>query len=105
MTAFAGENTKNIWENKICVHEIPACRLDNAKRDGKPVVLYDISAASFIQGRALALQKLKKTLGFFEEKHEDITLMWRRNTVTEDVLSALEPEIYKQYQEMVDEYK
>ena len=105
LTAFAGENTKNIWENKICVHEIPACRLDNAKRDGKPVVLYDISAASFIQGRALALQKLKKTLGFFEEKHEDITLMWRRNTVTEDVLSALEPEIYKQYQEMVDEYK
>lgn len=67
--------------------------------------LYDISAATFVQGRKLALQKLKETLKFFEEKREDIALIWRRNTVTEDVLSALEPEMYEQYKEIVEEYK
>lgn len=58
-----------------------------------------------MQGRECALQKLKETLEFFEGKRDTVALIWRRNMVTEDVLSALEPEIYKQYQEMVAEYK
>lgn len=122
LTAFAGEDTKRVWEDKIHVHEVPVCSLDysnifeklpitwkqiiqpeNTIR--KQIILYDISAASFMQGRECALQKLKETLEFFEERQEDIALIWRRNTVTEDVLSALEPEMYEQYKEIVDAYK
>lgn len=122
LTAFAGEDTKCVWEDKIHVHEVPVCSLDYSNifeklpitwkqiiQSGntirKQIILYDISAATFVQGRKLALQKLKETLKFFEEKREDIALIWRRNTVTEDVLSALEPEMYEQYKEIVEEYK
>ncbi len=122
LTTFAGEDTKRIWEDKIHVHEVPVCSSDYSnifeklpitwKQIIQPgnsirmqIILYDISAASFIQGRALALQKLKETLEFFEGKREAIALIWRRNTVTEDVLAALEPEMYEQYKEIVEEYK
>ena len=122
LTAFAGEDTKCVWEDKIHVHEVPVCSLDylnmfeklpitwkqiiqSGNTIRKQIILYDISAATFVQGRKLALQKLKETLKFFEEKREDIALIWRRNTVTEDVLSALEPEMYEQYKEIVEEYK
>ena len=122
LTAFAGEDTKCVWEDKIHVHEVPVCSLDysnifeklpitwkqiiqSENTIRKQIILYDISAATFVQGRKLALQKLKETLKFFEEKREDIALIWRRNTVTEDVLSALEPEMYEKYKEIVEEYK
>ena len=122
LTAFAGEDTKCVWEDKIHVHEVPVCSSDYSNifeklpitwkqiiQPGntirKQIILYDISAATFVQGKKLALQKLKETLKFFEEKREDIALIWRRNTVTEDVLSALEPEMYGQYKEIVEEYK
>ena len=122
LTAFAGEDTKRVWEDKIHVHEVPVCSSDYSNifeklpitwkqiiQPGntirKQIILYDISSASFVQGRECALQKLKETLEFFEGKRDTVALIWRRNMVTEDVLSALEPEIYKQYQEMVAEYK
>lgn len=116
------EDTKRVWEDKIHVHEVPVCSSDYSNifeklpitwkqiiQPGntirKQIILYDISSASFVQGRECALQKLKETLEFFEGKRDTVALIWRRNMVTEDVLSALEPEIYKQYQEMVAEYK
>lgn len=87
LTAFAGEDTKCVWEDKIHVHEVPVCSLDYSNifeklpitwkqiiQSGntirKQIILYDISAATFVQGRKLALQKLKETLKFFEENEK-----------------------------------
>lgn len=122
LTEFAGETTRNVWEKKIVVKDVPVCvpesanvydRLPDAwknvfkKTDGsrKPIVLYDISAASFAQGKEHAIKKLSNTLAFFEEKKDEIAFILRKNSITEDALSVTDLSLYNRYKRIVDEYK
>lgn len=68
-------------------------------------MLYDISAVSVLQETEKALEKIERVLAFFEKQAEYMTFMWRHNSVTEDVLAALKPEIYTIYKAIVDRYK
>ena len=122
LTEFAGEDTRATWEEKIIVRKIPASKentrsiyeksasktrilLENSADKKKPVVLYDISAVSLLQETEKALEKVEQVLAFFEKQAEYMTFMWRHNSVTEDVLAALKPEIYTIYKAIVDRYK
>lgn len=122
LTEFAGEDTQHIWEEKIRVQEVPTCTLDtvqihdtlpqewkviltNADGNRKKTVVFDISTASFMQAGQYAIQKIMDTLEQFKEKRQEVTLIWRKNPITEQALSILSPDIYEEYKVIITAYQ
>lgn len=122
LTEFAGEDTQHIWEEKIRVQEVPTCTLDtvqiydtlpqewkailtNADGNRKKTVVFDISTASFMQAGQYAIQKIMDTLEQFKEKRQEVTMIWRKNPITEQALSILLPDIYEEYKVIITAYQ
>lgn len=118
---MAGENKKKIWEKKLVVKEIPVVDTASVQvfeklpetwgkiiRDEhgnkKPIVVYDISPTSFIEEWEQAMKKLTEDLLFFEQKQKEVAFIWRHNSVTEDVLSAIVPDVYAKYKQIKDSF-
>lgn len=119
LVEMAGEDTRTVWEEKLAVKEIPIVdtrsvqvydripdiwkrMIECADGSRKPIVLYDISAAAFVQSEERAIEKLSDTLSFFESKKDEVAFIWRKNEMTEDVLSNISSRVYERYRQILD---
>ena len=116
LTEFAGEETRQIWEEKILGIGSPAEDTTNVipeqmkalqaewntymqKADGgmKKAVLFYMGVSSFIQYKEKALEKLKDVCRIFEENKDDVVMVWYPQAIIKDTLKQLEPELYEAY--------
>ncbi len=121
---FAGANTKEIWENKImnsdCIDKYQKTAEAYAgvnvpdewgdvllKEDGglKKILLYHTTVLMFEKSGKNAIDKIKSVLQTFKEKKEEIALIWRPDNITDEVLPIAYPELWENYQEIVNQYK
>lgn len=129
LTEFAGEDTRHIWENKIkgtgvsrelieekknllcrqqALMHLPTAwkqKLNRVDGTQKKVVVYDVSAQSFTQGGAHALDKIEAALDFFAEHKDDFVLVWRHNPVTLETLKVTDKIWVERYVRLVEEFQ
>ena len=128
LTEFAGEDTKAIWEDKICglgspvfdqkpqekeevdVPEkwLPVLR----KADGswKKIVLYSTSSSALIRHGQRMIEKMENVLQMFQQYQDDIALLWRPDecmkAIKENIeRTFIEKDILQQYEEIVNQYR
>ncbi len=124
MTEFAGENTKNYWENKILgigspkidkvlntkkeELEIPKEWLKIIKKpDGswKKIILYNTSVTALLQHKEKMLEKMQSVFQTFEENQNEVALLWRPHPLIEATIEAMHPQLWKEYQKIVEQYE
>lgn len=77
------------------------------KPDGtyKKVIFYNTSVGSLLNTGERMLLKMKNVFKQFKEKQEQVTLLWRPHPLMKDTLESMLPDLVKEYQQIVEEYK
>jgi len=124
LTDWAGEETRELWEEKISglgspledtenEQEEAICNLPEewkqviCKGDGtrKKILLYSISGTGFVERGTRAVEKLQSVLELVKENKEDIVFMWWPNRHIEVALKNPHPDLWKAYEEIVENFK
>ena len=124
LTDWAGEETRVLWEEKICGLGSPLMDLkDNEKvaeenipekwkhflykenEERKKVILYYVPMGSIIDYKQKAIDKLQRVLQIFEENSQDVCLLWYQDEIMEETLKSNYPDLWERLQEIVETYK
>lgn len=124
LTKECGEETRAHWEKTILgigspkfdkVQEIGREDLDIPeewmdiilKPDGewKKVILYNTSVSALLEHQEKMLEKMRSVFRVFWENKEDVALLWRPHPLIEATISSMRPQLWAEYQILVEEYK
>lgn len=124
LTEYAGEHTRMKWEKKILglgspkldkVRGIQKETLDIPtewlniiqKPDGswKKIIFYNTSISSLLQHNEKMLEKMEDVFRIFKENQEEVALLWRPHPLIEATITSMRPNLWKQYQAMVEQYR
>lgn len=122
LTEFAGEDTREIWDEKIVAVDFSLeDRKDMdflvdipiqwgeyiRKQDGqrKKVILYTTSVSALLSGGETMIEKMKNVLETFYENREEIALIWRSDRAVREVLRKDNPKLWRQYSQLVQGYR
>lgn len=127
LTEFAGEDTKEMWEEKINATSTPI--EDNSsermrkerrkveipekwesilkKSDGtwKKIILYTTSGGAIRMQGEKAVDKMKTVLQTFKEASEDVALVWRPDPNVKNMIRKSNPGLWQKYRDFLQEYK
>lgn len=123
LTEFAGENTRQIWEEKIlgmgspkedrlnssqwCERNLPQKWKDFTERkDGscKKVILYHVGPGSFAQHGRKMLIKMEDVFRIFYENREEVVMLWKPHPQIKETLEQSDPKLYQEYTLLEKEY-
>lgn len=123
LTKKCGEQTKEHWENTILGLGSP--KLEKVKRikkeeleipeewlkiirkpDGecKNVILYNTSINALLEYQEKMLEKMRSVFQVFWENKDTIALLWRPHPLIEATINSMRPQLWKKYQELIEEY-
>ena len=112
---FAGEDTRNMWHEKIKVYDMVFENIDyddgicddtSAKMSGsdKKTILYYTGVSGWIQYGTEMLRKIKYALNIFENNRKKIRLIWKSHPMTEQIIKECCAEAYDDYINLVSEF-
>lgn len=119
-----GENTRKKWENKVMGLGSPkdekVLKQDYKdinvpkewlqiiqKPDGtrRKIIFYNTSVGAFLKYRSKMLDKIEKTLKWFQDNSSEIALLWRPHPLYKSTIEAMAPELLERYEKIIDDYK
>ena len=95
LTEFAGENTRDLWEQKIKVIEKKRNFTDNAMAldaKGKKRILFHISVSGLMENSDVAADKLRNVVDIFAEYKDRIDVYWCVQESANTLLSEVDRE-------------
>ena len=122
LTEFAGEETKEVWEEKILGLGSPVYDKEQERRnalklpaewekiclkdDGslKKIVLYNTIPEAMLEHDSAMLNKIRSVLKIFEGQKEEVALMWCANLAKSGYVQKMKPALWEEYQQLVEEY-
>lgn len=124
LTEFVGEETKEVWENKIVNGDFAAIAQMNKKRkedieipeewqkiiqksDGmwKKIVLYTTSASALHCHGEKMLEKMAEVFAEYKAKQDEVAFWWYPDARVRDVLRKSCPGVWRKYSELVQQYR
>ncbi|MCI9142959.1 MAG: hypothetical protein HFH87_10100 [Lachnospiraceae bacterium] len=124
LTKYTGESKRSYWQKKILGLGSPKMDRVNRLKDGafqlpeeweeqirkedgsrKKVIFYNTSVTALLQKNEAMLEKIRYNLQIFKENSAEVTLWWRPHPLMEATLSAMRPQLLKQYENIVREYR
>lgn len=129
LTAFAGEDTRSVWESKILglgtplddvgqekmLAENKKAELEKLpdewkqviyKENGEPkrIVLYNTTVAAFMQSGEKLFAKMQSVLDTFKDNRDDIVLLWRPHPLLKSAIVSSKPKLLDSYTAIVEKY-
>lgn len=124
LTKEAGENSRNLWEEKILGLGSPKFdKIDGGskektempeewrklihKPDGsrKKIILYNTSVAAMLKHSEKMLEKMGDVFQIFEENREEVTLWWRPHPLIKATIESMRPQLWRAYGKIVEKYR
>lgn len=127
LTEFAGEETKQMWEDKVLglgspeqdqgkkelsleadSQDIPeewCSRIWRPDGSRRKIILYSISASVLFSDGDQVIRKMKDVFQLFQENQEEIVMWWRPDPKAREVLRKTKPGVWQEYRELLQEYK
>lgn len=119
-----GEETRVHWEKTILGIGSPKLdKVQGTTRDGleipeewmeiiqkpdgewKKIILYNTSVSALLAHQERMLEKMKSVFKVFFENREEVALLWRPHPLIEATISSMRPQLWKEYQKLVEEYR
>lgn len=123
MTAYAGKQSRSIWEKKIFGTGSPKFdKLADTKKedlvipehwlkiiqreDGsyKKIILYNNSVSALLQNGEKMLEKIQSVLDIFRENQDAVALLWRPHPLIKATIESMRPQLWQDYKAIVDRY-
>ena len=122
LVKFAGEDTRSVWEKKILglgspkydkvlsdasnvqVPEEWKKVLYKENGDKKKVILYNTGLGALLEHNEAMLDKIESVLKMFQEKQEDLTLLWRPHPLIKATIQSMRPKLFERYEKIVEDY-
>lgn len=123
LTEFAGEGTRQIWEEKILglgspKEDIGNCLQENdanlseewssllEKEDGsrKQVILYYTGLSSFVQYGEQMIVKIREVFDSFSDNRDDVAVLWKPHPLIKTTLEQSDAKLYQEYCLLEREY-
>lgn len=124
LTEFAGEETKDVWENKIASGDYAALAHTDQKEkedieipedwekfiqkpDGtrKKIVLYTTSASALYCYEEKMIEKMTEVLEMYKDRQNEIAFWWYPDSNVRNVLRKSCPGVWRKYCDLVQMYK
>lgn len=109
MCDFAGEDTRDIWEDKIKVSSIK--EIDNQLCDGgskpdKKTLLYMVDYASLVENNLAAIDKIEHVLDTLKEAHIEngLNICWHEQPTVSIYLKEKNPQLWEKYAILRDRF-
>ena len=114
---WAGEGTRNYWNDKIAVNNIKQkvrtkaditipyewkVLMENSTKT-KKVILYAVSAGSFEEYRDALISKMRNTIKVFSENKNDIMVILYQDKYVEQFCRGIDEELWNQYMDIVSD--
>ena len=106
LTEFAGNDTVDIWNEKICVRPEWMNRNKGkaAHGNGKKKILFYTSISGIMQNENVAAEKIERVLNVFRQYSADIELTWCIQNLIDSVLSDINKTLYERLKAIRDNY-
>lgn len=113
---WSGEDTKQIWEEKLFVNPygvatkekkdiiIPDTWKECLSDKHKKIIVYGISAGSFEENGKLLVDKIRKSLEIFAQNKDDIAVIIYQDAFSKEFCMNLDVSIWQEYEQIVEEY-
>ena len=77
------------------------------KPDGswKKIIFYNTSIAALLKHNEKMLEKMKDVFQTFKENQDEVALLWRPHPLIKTTVSAMRPQLWKEYEKLVNQYK
>lgn len=127
LTEFAGEETREMWENKISGSGSPIQDQTESRElldigsgsipeewrsrilrpDGsrKRVILYVTSISALFSNGDREVDKMREVFQQFQDYREDVVMWWRPDPRAREVLRKTKPGVLQRYRDLMQEYR
>lgn len=116
---FTGEDTKNIWEEKIEVHEYIKPEVSEGIREedipgewwryllddnneGKKVILFHTNVSDIVTLKEVYFDKLTRVFELFRQQSAVMTVIWHAHSDTQNVLEIRYPDLWDRYKSILE---
>jgi len=100
-----GESIESVIEEREQLPEWMAKRVEEARKQGKKIILTANNTDVYVSDPQNALSNLEKRLEFFEKHTDQLLLWWRPHKMMSKVLGRISGDCVKQYEEILKKYK
>lgn len=106
---FAGEDTRDIWEDKIkvsSIKEIENQLCDGGSKPDKKTLLYMVDYASLVENNLAAIDKIEHVLDTLKEAHIEngLNICWHEQPTVSIYLKEKNPELWEKYAILRDRF-
>lgn len=124
LTEFFGEDTKDIWEDKVEERAFPIYAGLSAiekkfvnmpeswkkiifKEDGtaRRVVVYNTCIGGLFEYKDKMINKIRSSFNVFKENCSEVALIWHPDKLIDATIPTTDSALYKKYVELVEQYK
>lgn len=127
LTAFAGEDTKLVWEQKIessdvLLQDDPLVRerrkreklevpqewqsvLKTADGEWKKIILYTTSGGVIRMSGKKTVEKMRNVMKTFEENKDQVAVIWRPDPNVKNMIRKSDPGLWQEYRDFLQEYR
>ena len=88
--------------------ELPEAWKTMVERDDgsrKKIIFYNTSVGTMTNYEKEYLDKIRRVMEIFYENREDVVLLWRPHPLMQATIDAMEPELKKEYEQLVLQYR
>ncbi|MCI8418867.1 MAG: hypothetical protein HFI33_15450 [Lachnospiraceae bacterium] len=77
------------------------------KSDGswKKIIFYNTGVSALLRYEKKMLEKMKDVFKVFQEKQEEVALLWRPHPLIKATIESMRPELWEEYEQLVKEYR
>lgn len=121
---YAGKNSEKIWKKKIegigspkfdkirsmSIEDVKIPRewhlvIDKANGARKKIIFYNTSVGALLEYENKMIEKMRDVFKHFYEHRGEVALLWRPHPLIEATISAMRPQLWEAYWELVDIYR
>ena len=98
LTAFSGQQYKEVWEQKIGVFPGDAPK-KNKSGEGRKKILFHIGISAFAEHKEKAVEKIRGCFELFSQNSDRVEVIYHTEEGFDDDMKRLLPEVYAEYTE------
>lgn len=103
LTTFVGDDTKEVWEDKIVLVDKPT---DISVEDyfGKKIILYYVSGSKLIISGQSGIEKIRRSIHIFNDNKDKLYIKWYFSKLDEEILRQTNLLLFEQFTEVLEEF-
>lgn len=99
------DKVKNTRKEELTIPEDWLKIINKPDGSRKKIVFYNTSVTALLQYNEEMLKKMTDVFMTFQEKQDEVALLWRPHPLMENTIKSMRPNLWRKYESIVEQYK